>query len=285
MKNNIGIMVPFFTEIQMKKRLELMKQAGFNSFMMSLDRNHEKFTDKLESIVDYCNEIGLEIGSGHAPYIDPDVNTFWTNTKRGDEIEEMYMDTLKFAHKHGIKTVVFHLHFEKNAELNKYGLARLQRMVDYAQEHKVYIAVENLYKYDELDYIFSNIKSEHIGFCYDSGHENFLTPNADFIFKYPNKLFALHLNDNNGEVDQHSTIFTGTVNWGKVVKGLAKANKINLDAEIRIHRPEGQNSVSEETLLKLYKKEFEALSQLEKIIEFQRETITNESQKSFELQA
>lgn len=266
MNNKIGIMVPFFTEISMKRRLELMKEAGFTSFLMSLDRNHEKYTDTLENIVKYCNEIGLEIGSAHAPYKDPDVNAFWTNSPEGDEIEKTYMESLQFAKDHNIKTVVFHLHFKNSAPLNKHGITRLLRMVEFAEKHNINIAVENLYKYDELDYIFSNIKSNNIGFCYDTGHENFLTPNSNIIYKYPDKLMALHLNDNDGINDLHSTIYTGTVNWNHIIPGLAAANKVNLDAEIRIYRPNNQTQIDEKTLLALYKTEFEALSVLEKDI-------------------
>lgn len=270
MKNKIGMMVPFFTEIPIKRRLELLKEAGFTSFMMSLDRNHEKFTDKLEKVVKYCKDIGLEIGSGHAPYTDPDVNEFWSNSQVGDDIEEMYMQSLEFAKNNDIKTVVFHLHFKNYAKCSEHGLNRLKRMVKFAEQHNINIAVENLYKYGELDYIFENIKSNNIGFCYDTGHENFLTPNSKIIHKHPEKLMALHLNDNDGKQDLHSTIYTGSVNWDDVSYGLANANKVNLDAEVRIYRPHGMDKVDEETLLKLFKREFKALSKLKMQIEMHR---------------
>lgn len=267
MKNRkIGIMVPFFTEINMKDRLRLMKEAGFNSFMMSIDRNHEKFTDKLENIVEYCKELGLEIGSAHAPYKDPDVNEFWKEGVAGDEIEKIYFESLEFAKNHNIKTVVYHLHFENNYKLSEVGIKRLERMTAFAENHNINIAVENLYSYDEIDYIFSKISSPNLGFCYDTGHENFLTPNSDVIFKHGNRLKALHLNDNDGKTDQHATIFTGTVNWDKIASGLAQANQINLDAEIRIHRPIGVEKVNEEQMLNLYKKEFNALVKLNELI-------------------
>jgi L-ribulose-5-phosphate 3-epimerase len=265
-KRKIGIMVPFFTEISMKDRLRLMKEAGFTSFMMSIDRNHEKFTDKLENIVTYCKELGLEIGSAHAPYKDPDVNEFWKEGKAGDEIEKIYFESLEFAKEHGIKTVVYHLHFENDYQLSKTGIERLERMTAFAEKHNINIAVENLYSYDEIDYIFSHIKSPNLGFCYDTGHENFLTPNSDIVFKYGNRLKALHLNDNDGKTDQHATIFTGTVNWDKISTGLAAANPIHLDAEIRIHRPQGVEKVSNEQMLALYKKEFTELSKLRELI-------------------
>ena len=62
-------MTPLFTEIDIKDRLDIIKEVGFNTFMISLDRSYEKWTAPIEDIVDYCKQIGLEIHCGHAPYI------------------------------------------------------------------------------------------------------------------------------------------------------------------------------------------------------------------------
>lgn len=266
-------MIPFFTELSMKRRLELMKKAGFNTFMMSLDRGHEKFTATLEEIVELCKKIDLEIETGHAPYKDPDVNTFWSEDKEGDIIEEMYMESLRFASKHNIKNVVFHMHFENDYELNEAGIKRLKRMVKYAEENNVNVAVENLYSYKELEYIFQAIKSPNLGMCFDSGHENFLTKNADFLHKFGNRLKAVHLHDNNGIKDEHKTPFTGTINWKNIANGFAKANKVSLESEVRLYRPENKQIITEEELFALYKREFKALQKLEKLIEKEKDAM------------
>ncbi|HHU59736.1 TPA: sugar phosphate isomerase/epimerase [bacterium] len=268
---DIGIMVPFFTEISMKRRLELIKEAGFTTFMLSLDPAHEKFTASLGKIVDHCNKIGLKIVCGHAPYKDPDVNDFWLEGEAGDLIEKEFTKVLYTAHEYGVSTVVYHLHFENEVSVSMSGIERLKRMVAIAERLNVNIAVENLYKYDELGYIFDHIKSDNLGMCYDCGHENFLTPNADFIFKYGDRLMSTHIHDNNGLQDQHKTPFTGSIDWENIAKGLANANNVSLEAEVRIYRPEGKDKITEEELLELLKKEYSAMKRLATMVEANKE--------------
>lgn len=262
----IGIMVPFFTEIPIRRRMELIKKAGFTSFMMPLDREHEKYTAKLEELVAICNELGLDIGSGHAPYKEPEISEFWSKGQVGDGFEKSFIETIKFAASQKIKTVVFHLHHETNYTLNVVGLNRLQRMIEVAEKVGVNIAVENLYSYDELEYIFNNLSSPRLGMCYDTGHENFLTPNANFLAKYPDKLFCLHLHDNNGIQDEHKMPFTGTIDWNNFAKNYSKANQVNLDGEIKIKRPLGRDKITEDELFDLLKQSYKHLQKLEKLI-------------------
>ena len=60
------------------------------------------------------------------------------------------------------------------------------------------------------------------GICYDCGHGN------DDRFKHNEeihrrraRLFALHLNDNDGVADQHQSPFMGTVDWKRVAEVIA----------------------------------------------------------------
>jgi len=262
-----GIMVPFFTEIPMLRRLDLIKEAGFTTFMLSLDPAHEKFTAPLREVVEHCTKIGLKISCGHAAYKDPDINTFWYEGAEGDAMEMQYTNDLLTAAKYNIKTVVFHMHFETSAPLSMVGIERLKRITKVAERLGVHIAVENLYQYDELGFIFSHIHSPNLGMCYDTGHENFLTPNADFIFKFGNRLKSSHIHDNDGITDQHKTPFTGNIDWDRIAQGFAKANPIALEAEVRIYRLEGKTQVTESELLLLLRREYLALTQFEKMVE------------------
>lgn len=231
------MMVPFFVEIPIKTRLELLKKAGFDNLMFTLDREHEKYIGKLEDVIELCRAFGIGTKVAHAGYKEPEVTQFWADNQIGQEYEKRYLADIEFAHKHGIQTVVFHLNASKDYELTQIGLKRLEKMAELGQKLGVKIAVENLYRKDELDYIFANIQNDFLGMCFDSGHENCLTPNQGYLQKYPHKLFAVHLHDNNGLEDEHNKPFTGTVDWQKVASGLAKANQVSLDGEIRIKRP------------------------------------------------
>lgn len=72
--------------------------------------------------------------------------------------------------------------------------------------------------------MLDRIDSDHVGFCYDSGHENAFTPDADYLDSYADRLFAMHLHDNDGHHDQHRLPFTGTVDWEKRVAQLKRSS-------------------------------------------------------------
>ncbi|MHC1746973.1 MAG: TIM barrel protein [Cellulosilyticaceae bacterium] len=68
-----------------------------------------------------------------------------------------------------------------------------------------------------LNYIFANIQSERLDFCYDSGHEYYNHPETDCLSRYGDKLFAVHLDDNFGDDDTHLLPFDGAVDWNKAI--------------------------------------------------------------------
>ena len=84
------------------------------------------------------------------------------------------------------------------------------------------IAVENMSRPEYLDCIFLNIRSERLGFCFDSGHCNLFMPDVDLLSLYGEKLMALHLHDNDGADDWHSLPFSGNVNWTDIANKLCR---------------------------------------------------------------
>jgi len=263
-----GINIPhLFKEVDLLQKLLLIKQAGFDICMPTLDPLHEVINYPIENAVSYAKQIGLKLDYGHAPYKEPDINAFWTNTKEGDEIERIYEDTINVASYNGIKTIICHLHCGTSNELNEVGLKRLERLANYAEQKNVIIAIENLYSYIEPDFIFNNINHSNLKMCFDSGHENFLTPNANFLNKFNNKIVAVHLHDNDGVKDQHKTIFTGTINWEVVATKLAKIKNVELTLEVKNAPKTTTAFQQEEELKQVLKTEFEALLKFEKLIE------------------
>lgn len=262
-----GMMMPFFTEIPIQKRLELFKKAGFDNLMFTTDREHEKFLGKLEDVVSMCKTLGIGIKVAHAGYKEPDVTSFWADNDMGKQYEQRYLKDIEFAHQNNINIVVFHLNAGTDYNLSQIGLSRLRNMVALAEKLKVKIAIENLYRREELGFIFDHIQSDYLGMCYDCGHENFLTPNQNFLQLFGHKLFCVHLHDNDGINDLHQIPFTNSVNWEKVASGLAKANQVSLDGEIKIKRP---TDVALENLEEYYFdvlcQSYQSLCKLEKLV-------------------
>lgn len=103
-----------------------------------------------------------------------------------------------------------------------------------------------------VDFIFQNINSSKLGFCFDSGHNNFFTPDIDVLSKYKQHIFALHLDDNVGDADIHMLPFDGTTNWDRMIKTL-KEIKYNgvLSLEVQQDRHEKYHGLSPENYLAL----------------------------------
>ncbi len=53
-------------------------------------------------------------------------------------------------------------------EVTKLGLSRVKRLTELAEKEKVFLALENLDSIQRLDYIFNEISSKYLGFCYCS---------------------------------------------------------------------------------------------------------------------
>lgn len=85
------------------------------------------------------------------------------------------------------------------------GLNRMKELVKLAEQEKVIIALENVENPIILDYVFENIQSDYLKFCFDSGHENFSKIQRGVLEKYLDKLICFHLHDNDGKSDQHKT--------------------------------------------------------------------------------
>lgn len=76
------------------------------------------------------------------------------------------------------------------------------------------------------------IKSNRLGFCYDSGHENCYCKGADLLSLYGDKLMALHLHDNDCIEDQHRIPGEGTIDWNYVaqkIKSIGYSGAISLE--------------------------------------------------------
>ena len=125
---------------------------------------------------------------------------------------------------------------------NKIGINRLKAVLEYAEKKGVKIALENLKQIHYLQYIFERIPASNLGFCYDSGHNHWCTPELDLLSTYGARLMAVHLNDNDGclynspKDDLHRMPFDGTLDWASVMKGIASTGyqgAVSLELEKR----------------------------------------------------
>lgn len=211
----------------MKERYKLIKDAGFDGLLMwwSNEFGRDKFGKN-----DYFNspklarESGLFIENIHCPL--ENQNELWNNNLAGEKSIETYLKCIDDCVSFEIPTMVIHLPNDKNP-ITSLDLHRIKKMTEKAEKYSINIAFENLNNINHLLYIFDQINSPNIGFCYDSGHHYSYCPDLDLLKKYGSRLMALHLHDNNGTHAQHGLPFDGEINWQRLMKKISKIIKKN----------------------------------------------------------
>jgi sugar phosphate isomerase/epimerase len=200
--------------------IKLIKNAGFQS-VMTWWGNEFIETDELpkEKKPEVIRKNNLILENVHFPF--SDINNIWIDSLNGQELLNNFIEYIDECKTHEIPTAVMHVSSGDNPPpFNQLGLDRFKIIIEKAEKENINIALENLRKPEYLDFIYKNIKSEKLKFCYDSGHENCFTPNYNFLDKYNDKLVALHLHDNDGTKDQHLLPFNGTINWKNIMEKL-----------------------------------------------------------------
>ncbi|MDR1693540.1 MAG: sugar phosphate isomerase/epimerase [Oscillospiraceae bacterium] len=206
----------FGYELPKEDRFRLIKAAGFDgiSLWWADDFGDGTYRDN----PGLARGAGLTVENVHAPF--ERCNDIWGAA--GEELLAHYLTIVSDCGEHEIPAVVIHLSSGKTPPPpNEAGLNRLQRLVCHAEGRGVRVAFENLRESPHLDFTLSRIPSA--GFCFDSGHRNCWTPDEDLLTRYGERLFVLHLHDNDGSDDQHKIPFDGTVDWLDVMRKVAKS--------------------------------------------------------------
>jgi len=121
----------------------------------------------------------------------------------------------------GGQTVVMHAHAGLLDPLRR-SLDVLQPI---ARQHGIRIAIENEEEFVTPRQLLSEYPPEYLGLCYDSGHGNIANRQGlANLETLTDRLIALHLHDNDGTGDQHKLMFTGTVDWPRLAKLIARSS-------------------------------------------------------------
>ena len=165
-----------------------------------------------EEQVKLCKKLGLNIIFAHLGY--QNINSIWEEGQAGDKEVERYKKDIKNCKENEIDMVIMHLVSGNVAtQYNELGLERLRQITEYAKKLDVKIAFENTKIKGYLEYVLSNIKDENIGICFDAGHYH-AHFNDEFNFElFKNRIFAVHLHDNDKSDDLHLIPFDGTLDW------------------------------------------------------------------------
>lgn len=195
-------------DITLDEQYKLIKKAGFDSVMIW-------WGEEKDDYINLSNKYNIEICNAHLPF--EDIRKLWVPDTGGDDYAMWLCKQVESLGNSGIKIAVMHTSRGTDTyPCNVKGLERIKRIVETAEKSNVKIAFENLRVINYLDYIFENIKSDNICFCYDSGHHNYMSPERDLLAGFGDKLIALHLNDNMGDSDDHMLPYDGTSDWEQI---------------------------------------------------------------------
>ena len=201
--------------------IDAIKKAGFKNVFIQWYNKDWNLSQ--EEQLEYVRKQNLNVIFAHLGY--QNINDIWLDSIEGDKLVYRYKNDIKICKENDIPMVIMHLTSKTIApEFNKLGLKRLQEIVDYAETLGVKVAFENTKIKGYLEYVIENIKNENVGICFDSGHYHVhFKDELDFsIFK--DRIFAVHLHDNDQSDDLHLMPFDGTLNWKEVIKNLKDSN-------------------------------------------------------------
>ena len=248
----------FLDNVDTKEKLDNIKSAGFDGVLLGICTNKETMT--LQEQIEYCRQIGLGVSMVHCSYYEPNLYELWQeNSAIGDETEKDLINQIEQIKTLTGNNFVIHTHGGKDAKTSSYGLKRITNILKKCEEYNINLCIENLYLEEQVDYIFNNLQSPNLKVCYDSGHDNCLTPGSHILKNYASLITATHIHDNHGNHDEHIPLGKGNIDIENLAQHLSLHNLEYLTAEVK----HNNDTRSQKEILK---ENFEALQKLEEKI-------------------
>ena len=141
---------------------------------------------------------------------------------------ELVRNRLEMTARLGGDVIIMHIGDEpKDAEKRELFWTQLFKSLDSLEAHaracRVRIAIENG-RFDAIRKVLARYSPDYVGLCYDCGHGNLIPDGLDQVEALKDRLISVHLHDNNGEADQHKLPFSGTVDWVRLARIIARSS-------------------------------------------------------------
>lgn len=207
--------------VTVSETIDAIKKAGFKDVFVQWYNKEWEYSQ--EEQLKYARKQGLNIIFAHLGY--KNINDLWKECDEGNKLVENYKKDIKICKQNNIPMVVMHLTSKKVApNYNEIGLERIREIVNYAKELDIKVAFENTKIKGYLEYVIQNLDNDNVGICYDADHCH-VHFNDEFPYEmFKNKIFAVHLHDNDKSDDLHLLPFDGTIDWEKLIKKLRDCN-------------------------------------------------------------
>ena len=204
--------------LELDDRLRLIKEAGFQSVLLwwAVESTYEPTVPhKMET----AQRFGLSVENAHLQFAK--MNTLWNDGYEGEHYCAELCGLVAEAGIYGVPTLVVHLtRTTTPPPFSELGFSRFQRLCEVAERANVNLAFENLRAPEYLYEFMRRIDSPRIGVCFDAGHNHCFNPEKRVCRDFASRIFAVHLNDNDGTRDAHNIPGDGTIDWKEVRKEL-----------------------------------------------------------------
>ncbi|MGA3291177.1 MAG: sugar phosphate isomerase/epimerase [Candidatus Bathyarchaeia archaeon] len=209
-------------------------ESGFSHIEIDLLEKHsciESFDAKrIRKIVKEATKYDISI-SLHVPYtLNPSDEILSIRRANIEYLEK----AVKLAHKIKATHITTHIGYYiglpswkwKRKQALERLLLSLEKVLPLCGNLEVLLAIENVNpmpkhseffylgdNINDLQYIFSKLKSPNLKLCLDVGHANTNEGPIKYIEEFADRIVSVHIHDNNGKYDEHLTIGMGTINW------------------------------------------------------------------------
>ena len=180
-----------------------------------------------EELAGQVDKNGIQVYSFHTPFFN-DISSL-DKAVRQQALRDIE-DSLKAANLLQAKFAIVHPGYfcppEDKADRVRLSQESLDKIYGFCLKSGIRMAVENMPPrfvgngVEGLSEVIKGLPAE-AGICLDAGH-SFMgqTPPQDFVRHFGQRLFTLHLHDNDGKDDQHLLPGEGKINWASLMKEL-----------------------------------------------------------------
>lgn len=213
---------------------------------------------------DMARTAGIRIGQTHGPWPYDDRIQAQREPKFEATVKSLFAASIlgaPYVVIHPVMPVWWHdsPHHEADKEEN---IAFVRRLVPYAKEYNVTIAVENMPHsgvpcghVQELVECVDAVNSEFVVACLDTGHCTCIGDDAGEMARLlGGRLACVHVHDNDGKRDVHYLPYFGVANWDSFLSALREIHyqgTMNLETNVPDHLPGARQREAEEWLSRL----------------------------------
>ena len=220
-----------------EERIRHIYEAGFRYIDLSLYTVSEDdellvasdWRKNAERLKAFAENLGMQFVQAHGPGINP-----MCKDDRYEMLLQATIRSIEVCGVLGIPNMVLHSGFERGVRKQEYferNKEFFEQLFPYMEKCNVNVLCENSTKANMKDGYFPNSGADVKEFveyvnhplfhaCWDTGHAHIEGIQYDEILALGKDLYALHINDNRGEKDEHMIPFFGTISMDEVMHAL-----------------------------------------------------------------